>query len=50
LCLIVKVWVCHHQKGGDCEEDFLHRLGWVLMITIPHHKKKKCPWRLKVEE
>ena len=22
-----KDMVCHHQKGGDCEEDFLLRLG-----------------------
>jgi hypothetical protein len=36
-----KDMVCHHQKGGDCEEDFLLRLGWVLMITNSHHKRRK---------
>jgi len=24
----------------SCEEDFLLRLGWVLMITKSHHKRK----------
>jgi len=24
-----------------CEEDFLLRLGWVLMITNSHHKRRK---------
>jgi len=35
-------------KADRCEEDFLLRLGWVLMITTPHHKKKKYPWRLRL--
>jgi len=33
--------VCHHQKRGDREEDFLLRLDWVLMITNSHHKRRK---------
>jgi hypothetical protein len=33
--------VCHHQKGGDCEEDFLLRLDWVLMIYKLTSQKKK---------
>jgi hypothetical protein len=41
--------ICHHQKGGDCEEDFLLRLGWVLMITNSHHKRIKTIWRLKLK-
>jgi hypothetical protein len=24
-----------------CEEDFLLELGWVLMITNSHHKRRK---------
>ena len=36
-----KDMVCHHQKGGDCEEDILLELGWVLMITNSHHKRRK---------
>jgi len=40
--------VCHHQKGGDHEEDFLLRLGWVLMITNTHHKEEKL-WRHKMK-
>ena len=36
-----KDMVCHHQKGGDCEEDFLLELGWVLMIAHSHHKRRK---------
>ena len=36
-----KDMVCHHQKWGDCEEDFLLELGWVLMITNSHHKRRK---------
>jgi hypothetical protein len=26
---------------GSCEEDFLLELGWVLMITNSHHKRRK---------
>jgi len=33
--------VYYHKKGGDCEEDFLLRLYWVLMITNSHHKRIK---------
>jgi len=25
-----------------CEEDFLLRLGWILMITNTHHKRRKA--------
>ncbi|KAF1894365.1 hypothetical protein Lal_00027124 [Lupinus albus] len=28
-----KTLVCHHQKGGDCEEDLAPDLGTVLMKT-----------------
>ena len=42
--------VCHHQKGGDCEKDFLLRLGWVLMITTPHHKKEEISMEAQVIE
>jgi len=24
-----------------CEEDFLLRLDWILMITNSHHKRRK---------
>jgi hypothetical protein len=38
------------EKGGKfCEEDFLLRLGWVLMITNSHHKRRKL-MEAQVEE
>jgi len=29
------------KKITKCEEDFFLRLGWVLMITSSHHKRRK---------
>ncbi|KAF1874258.1 hypothetical protein Lal_00035349 [Lupinus albus] len=33
--------VCHHQKGGDCEEDLAPDLGTVLMKTPTSPKRRK---------
>lgn len=51
------VWICWHlcsecafyRLPCGCEEDFLLRLGWVLMITNSHHKSRKTIWRLKLK-
>ncbi|KAF1888209.1 hypothetical protein Lal_00030092 [Lupinus albus] len=36
-----KILVCHHQKGGDCEEDLAPDLGTVLMKTPTSPKRRK---------
>ncbi|KAF1864789.1 hypothetical protein Lal_00039965 [Lupinus albus] len=36
-----KILVCHHQKGGDCEEDLAHDLGMVLMKTPISQKEER---------
>ncbi|KAF1891873.1 hypothetical protein Lal_00016903 [Lupinus albus] len=36
-----KTLVCHHQKGGDCEEDLAPDLGTVLMKTPISQKEEK---------
>ncbi|KAF1869904.1 hypothetical protein Lal_00017481 [Lupinus albus] len=33
--------VCHHQKGGDCEEDLAPDLGTVLMETPTSQKEER---------
>ncbi|KAF1864675.1 hypothetical protein Lal_00031993 [Lupinus albus] len=33
-----KILVCHHQKGGDCEEYLAPDLGTVLMKTLTSQK------------
>ncbi|KAF1864460.1 hypothetical protein Lal_00021883 [Lupinus albus] len=38
---IKKILVCHHQKGGDCEEDLAPDLGTVLMKTPTLPKRRK---------
>ena len=45
FCLqtVYKIGVCHHQKGGDCEEDFLLKLGWVSMMTKLADQKEENP-------
>ncbi|KAF1868198.1 hypothetical protein Lal_00018717 [Lupinus albus] len=36
-----KILVCHHQKGGDCEEGLAHDLDMVLMKTPTSPKRRK---------
>ncbi|KAF1868289.1 hypothetical protein Lal_00018811 [Lupinus albus] len=36
-----KTLVCHHQKGGDCEEDLAPDLGTVLMKTPISQKEER---------
>ncbi|CAL0313940.1 unnamed protein product [Lupinus luteus] len=39
--IVKKILVCHHQKGGDCEEDLAPDLGTVLMKTPTSPKRRK---------
>ncbi|KAF1859113.1 hypothetical protein Lal_00000941 [Lupinus albus] len=36
-----KTLVCHHKKGGDCEEDLAPDLGMVLMKTPISQKEER---------